>query len=71
MIPEVGRFPGGENGNPLQYSCPENCMDRETWQVTVHNIAESDTCMHMHAKGKINRNITHKLVCCAWPLNHI
>ena len=31
LIPELGRFPGGENGNPLQYSCPENCMYRETW----------------------------------------
>ena len=30
-IPELGRSPGGGNGNPLQYSCLENPMDRETW----------------------------------------
>ena len=30
------------NGYPLQYSCPENSMDRGAWQVTVHGVAESD-----------------------------
>ena len=30
-IPELGRFPGGGNGNPIQYSCLENPMDREAW----------------------------------------
>ena len=34
-IPGSGRSPGEENGNPLQYSCLENPMDREAWQVTV------------------------------------
>ena len=34
-IPEAGRSPGGGNGNPLQYSCLENPMDREAWQATV------------------------------------
>ena len=31
LIPESGRFPGGENGNPVQYSCLENLMDRGAW----------------------------------------
>ena len=35
-IPESGRFPGGGHGNPLQYSCLENLMDRRGWQATVH-----------------------------------
>ena len=35
--------PGGEHGNPLQYSCLENSMDREAWQATVHGIAKSPT----------------------------
>ena len=35
-IPGLGRFPGEENGNPLQYSCLENPMDRGAWQATVH-----------------------------------
>ena len=38
-IPGLGRYPGEENGNPLQYSCLENLMDREAWQTTVHRIA--------------------------------
>ena len=40
---EWGRSPGEENGNPLQYSCLENPMDRGAWQATVHGVAESDT----------------------------
>ena len=39
LIPELGRSPGGGNGNPLQYSCLENPMDRGAWQVTDHRIA--------------------------------
>ena len=37
---ESGRSPGGGHGNPLQYSCPENLMDREAWQATVHGVAK-------------------------------
>ena len=43
MIPGSGRFPGGGNGDPLQYSCLENSMDRGAWWATVHVVAESDT----------------------------
>ena len=32
LIPESGRFPGGKHGNPLQYSCQENPMDRGAWR---------------------------------------
>ena len=38
-----GRSPGGRNGNPLQYSCLENSMDRGAWQATVHEVGESWT----------------------------
>ena len=41
-IPGSGRSPGERNGNPLQYSCLENPMDRGAWQATVHSVAESD-----------------------------
>ena len=43
MIPGLGRFPGGGHGNPLQYSCLENPMDRGAWWATVHRVAKSQT----------------------------
>ena len=42
-IAELGRSPGGGHGNPLQYSCLENPLDRGAWQVTVHRFAKSWT----------------------------
>ena len=42
-IPELERSPGGGNGNPLQYSCPENPMDRGALWATVHGVAKSWT----------------------------
>ena len=48
-IPGSGRVPGEGNDNPLQYSCLENFMDRETWQATVHGVSkESDLTEHIH-----------------------
>ena len=43
LIPGLGRSPGDGNGNPLQYSCLENSMDRGAWWATVHRVTESDT----------------------------
>ena len=43
LIPGLGRFPGVGNGNPLQYSCLENSMDRGAWQATVHRLTKSQT----------------------------
>ena len=37
-IPGLGRSPGEGNGNPLQYSCLGNPIDREAWQTTVHGV---------------------------------
>ena len=42
-IPGSGRSSGGEHGNPLQYSCLENPIDRGAWWAEVHRVAESDT----------------------------
>ena len=42
-IPRSGRSPGEGNGNPLQYSCLENPMDRGAWWATVHGLAKSRT----------------------------
>jgi len=42
LIPGLGMSPGGGHGNPLQYSCLENPMDRGAWQATVRGVTESD-----------------------------
>ena len=42
-IPELGRSPGGGNGNLLLYLCRENPMDRGVWQAMVHEVAKSQT----------------------------
>ena len=41
LIPGLGRSPGEGNGNPLQYSCLGNSMDRGAWQTTAHGVAKS------------------------------
>ena len=43
FIPRSERCPGEGNGTPLQYSCPENSMDRGAWQATVHGVVKSQT----------------------------
>ena len=43
LIPGMVRSPGGGKGNPFQYSCLENPMDRGACQATVHRVAESQT----------------------------
>ena len=42
-IPGLGRSLGGGHGNSLQYSCPENAMDRGAWLATVHRVTNSWT----------------------------
>ena len=42
LMPRSGRSPGGGYGNPLQYSCLENLLDRGAWKATVYRLAESD-----------------------------
>ena len=42
-IPGSGRSPGEGQGNPLQYSCPENPMDRGTWRAAVHRVTNNPT----------------------------
>ena len=40
-IPGMRRLPGGSHGNPLQYSCLENCMDRGAWEAIVCGVTKS------------------------------
>ena len=43
LIPRWGKSPGGGNGNPLQYSCLGNSMDRGAWWAAVHWVAKTQT----------------------------
>ena len=43
-VPGLGRSPVGRNGNPLQYPCLENPMDRGSWQATVHGSSQEAGC---------------------------
>ena len=59
LIPRSGRSPGEGNGNPLQYSCLENSMDRGTWRATVHGARKSRTQLSAHVV-RIETVISHK-----------
>ena len=60
LIPGLGRSPGGEHSNPLQYSCLENSMDRGAGWATVHEVAETDTTgqitLYINYKSRIQQN---------------
>ena len=53
-IPGSGRSPGGGHGNPLQYSCLGNSMDRGAWRATVHGVAKSKIQLS-------NSQLSHKM----------
>ena len=56
-IPGLGRCPGEGNGNPLQYSCLGNPIDRGAWQVTVHGVAkESDMTEQVNNNNNVEMN---------------
>ena len=62
-MPGSGRSPGIGNGNPLQYSCLENSMDRGAWQATVHGAAESDTTEQLSAHAHTQAGIPDEKYC--------
>jgi len=62
-IPGLGRSPGGGNGNPLQYSCLGNPMDRGAWQATVHGVTNATEQLNNN-----NNSITESL-CCTFETN--
>ena len=72
LIPGLGQSPGIGNGNPLQYSCLGNPMDRGAWQIIVHGVVKSRTRLsdctftfHFHALEKEMATHSHIL---AWKI---
>ena len=65
-IPASGRSPGGGHGNPLQYSCLENPMDRGGWWAIVHRFGENQTrleqlSMHAYTNNRVPRYMKQTL----------
>ena len=50
-VPRLKRSSGGGHGNPIQFSCLENPMDRGTWQATVRGCKESDMTEHVRTQS--------------------
>ena len=64
LIPGSERSPGGGHGNPLQYSCLENSMDRGAWWATVHCVIKNWTCLkqlsiHAHTISLYSTSRSH------------
>ena len=62
LIPRSGRSPEGGHGNPLQYSCLKNPMDRGTWQAAVHRVAQSQTRLKWPSGSGSSRGVVKKWV---------
>ena len=68
LIPGLGRSLGGRNGNPIQYSCLDNPMDRGTWRATVQRITKSWTWLSTHKWGIVfcilfnTNNLIHRII---------
>ena len=60
-----GRSPGGGHGNPLQYSCLENSMDREAWQALVHRVTKNQTQLKQLS---MHESVSHSVMSDSlWP----
>ena len=64
-IPGLGRSSGEWRGNPLQYSCLENPMDRGAWQAMVHEVAKSQTQLNTHTHIDLERQMRKET---EWPV---
>ena len=73
LIPGLERSPGEGNGNPLQYSCLENPMDRGAWLATVHGVTkkESEATSLSPSKAFEELEVKSTLPAATWWQNHI
>ena len=58
-LPTFGKYPGEGNGNPLQYSCLENSMDRAAWQATVHGVTNASEMTERSYSNLAKKKINH------------
>ena len=58
-VPKSGGSPGEGHGNPLQYSCLENSMDRRAWRATVHGVAKNRIWLSAHAHTHTQSQLRH------------
>ena len=65
-IPGLRRSPGEGNGNPFQYSCLGNPIDREAWWATVHEVPKSLTGLSTHSQHEFNSpgEVVNNADCC-------
>ena len=70
LIPGLGRFPGEGNGNPLQYSCLENSMDKEASQATVHEDASPSHASPAWAGRFLTTSATWEALICSSFIGH-
>ena len=71
LIPVLGRSPGGGNGNPLQYFCLENLMDRGAWQAVIHGIAKSWTRLSYYTTTNELENVLFEMIFIKLEISHI
>jgi len=63
LIPGLGRSPGVGNGNPFQYFCLKNPMDKEAWCATVHGVTKSRTRLSTHTHTHTHISIISSMNC--------
>ena len=68
-VPGLGRSPVGDNGNPLQYSCLENPIDRGDWQSAVHGVPKSQTRLSDSTHTQAGNLLTLNLL--QWLQRHL
>ena len=70
-IPWSRRSPGGGNGNPLQYSCLRNPMDRGAWKAIIHGVTKGQTQLKRLSKSTVDLQFCVNSLCAAKWLNYI
>ena len=70
-IPGSGRSPHGGHGNPFQYSCLENHMDRGAWWAAVHRVAKSQTRLKQLSVHTCTHTHTHSIMITLFKLSYI